>query len=102
MIAITIVLRYSYFSDFAILLGKLSGIAYLPWLLTGLWTILSKELCGKLDMEKADADEQLADYIETLATRYIILWLFINLSMLVVLMIWAIGRWITDKCLAKE
>ena len=51
---------------------------------------------------KAEADENLASYADEAANRYIPLWLLVNLTVLVVLIIWAIGRKLADMCCAKE
>ena len=101
-IAISIVLYKSVFRDFAILMGKLAGLAYLPWILTGAWIQYSTDLCRNIDTLKAEADVNLASYADEAANRYIPLWLLVNLAVLVILIIWAIGRKIADVCCAKE
>ena len=101
-IAISIVLHNSYFRDFAILMGKLAGLAYLPWILTGAWILYSTDLCRNIDTLKAEADENLASYADEVANRYIPLLLIVNLAVLIVLAIWALARKIADICCAKE
>ena len=83
-------------------MSKLSGLAYLPWILTGAWIRISTDLCRNIDTRKAEADENLSNYADIVAKRYIPLWLIVNLAVLVVLIIWAIGRKIADNCCAKE